>query len=298
MRGTAFAELDAFVAVAERNSFARAAAQLGVAPSTLSHTIRLLEERLAVRLFNRTTRSVALTEAGERLLSRVRPAFADLDEALESISDFRDEVGGSLRISVSTLPARMILAPVMAEFLRRYPAITLEIAVDDSLSDIVSGRFDAGIRYSNRIARDMVAIKVGPEFRMVAVASPDYLARHPPPRRPEELQTHDCVRFRKSDEQMLVWLFERDGASLEVEVGGALIVNNVDLAVQAALDGVGIAYLVDRYVQPHLVSGALVALLTDWSHPHHSYQIYYTDRRHMTLPLKLFIDYLRGARSP
>jgi DNA-binding transcriptional LysR family regulator len=300
MRGAEFAELGAFVAVAEHNNFARAARNLGIAPSTLSHSIKTLEERLGVRLFNRTTRSVALTEAGERLLSRVRPAFADLDEAVDSLNVFRQEVGGTLRISVSTLPGHMILAPVMKGFLDRYPGITLEIAVDDSQSDIVSGRFDAGIRYSNRIERDMVTLKVGPQFRIVAIAAPSYLAGRPAPATPFDLQRHNCIRYRKPDGQILPWTFDKDGQSVEVSVGGSLIVNHPDMMLRAALDGVGIGYTIDAFVRPYLEQGALAALLADWSHPHHSYQIYYTDRRHMSLPLKLFIDYLRGVttRSP
>jgi DNA-binding transcriptional LysR family regulator len=298
MRGLEFAELSAFVAVAERNNFARAALYLGIAPSTLSHNIKTLEERLGVRLFNRTTRSVALTEAGERLLSRVRPAFTDLDEAVESINDFRESVSGTLRISVSTLPSHMILAPVLKGFLDQYPAITLEIAVDDSLSDIVSGRFDAGIRYSNRIERDMVALKVGPDFRIVAVAAPSYLERYPAPQTPYDLQRHNCIRYRKSDEQIIPWAFEKNGESVEISVGGSLIVNNSDLMLRAVLDGIGIGYSIDAFVKPYVERGELVTMLTDWSHPHHSYQIYYTDRRHMTMPLRVLIEYLRGITTP
>jgi len=293
MRGAEFAELGAFVAVAERNNFARAAAYLGIAPSTLSHNIRMLEERLGVRLFNRTTRSVALTEAGERLLTRVRPAFADLDEAVESINDFREQVSGTLRISVSTLPGHMIMTPILKGFLSRYPAITLEIAIDDTASDIVSGRFDAGIRYSNRIERDMVALKVGPDFGVVAVAAPSYLRNHPAPQTPEDLQHHNCIRYRKSDEQIFPWSFEKDGERIELSVGGSLIVNNPELGLRAVLEGIGVGYTADAFVRSYLESGELVALMADWSPPIHCYQIYYPGRRHMTMPLRLFIDYLR-----
>jgi DNA-binding transcriptional LysR family regulator len=292
MRGAEFAELGAFVAVAERASFARAAAYLGIAPSTLSHNIRMLEERLGVRLFNRTTRSVALTEAGEKLLSRVRPAFADLDEAVEAVNDFRESVSGNLRISVSTVPGHMIMAPILKGFLDRYPAITLEVAIDDTASDIVSGRFDAGIRYSNRIERDMVALKVGPDFRVIAAAAPSYLARRPKPLTPHDLQHHNCIRYRK-DEQIMPWAFEKDGESVEVAVGGSLIVNSPELLMRALLEGIGIGYTADAFVRAHIDSGELVPLLADWSRPNHCYQIYYPGRRHMTMPLRLFIDYLR-----
>jgi len=293
MRGAKFADLVAFVAVAERNNFTKAATYLGIAPSTLSHTIRTLEERLAVRLFNRTTRSVALTEAGERLLARVSPAFTELTEAVESVNDFRDSVSGRLRLSVSTLPAYMILMPLLRRFLVDHPAISLEIAIDDSTSDIVSGRFDAGIRYGKRIERDMVSLRVGPPFRIIAVAAPSYLRDHPMPLQPQDLQGHNCVRLRLPNEQLLPWLFEKEGDVIEVGVGGSLIVNNADLAIRAVLEGVGIGYSIDAYVQPWLDSGDLVALLADWSHPNHSYHIYYPDRRHMTMPLKVLIDALR-----
>src|SRR5215813_6563840 len=205
MRGTEFAELSAFVEVAEQRNFARAAAQLGIAPSTLSQTVRALEERLGVRLLNRTTRSVAPTEAGERMLSQLRPLLDGFDAAIESVNAFRDRPAGHLRLTVPPPVAKFTLAPILARFLAKYPEITLEISVDAGMVDIVAGRFDAGFRRGNVIARDMIAVRVTDDMRQVAVASPDYIARHGRPRVPADLQAHNCIRFRLPGGGFIPW---------------------------------------------------------------------------------------------
>lgn len=293
MKHTEFSGLKAFMAVVDSGNFTRAAASLGVAPSSMSQTIRNLEDRLGVRLLHRTTRSVSLTEAGERLLDRVRPAFEALHSAVESINDFRDTPMGVLRLSVSTVPARIIIGPLLRDFANRFPAIQLDVTVDDAQSDIVTGRFDAGIRYGRRIAQDMKLVRASAPFRVMAVASPEYLAVHPAPRTPQDLQHHACIRYRMGNQQMLAWEFEKNRQKVEIDVDGPLVVNDVDLMVQAACDGVGVGYVVEAHVMDQLERGRLVPLLRDWSPAHHSYYLYYASRHQMSAPLRAFILFLR-----
>ncbi len=294
MRGSEFADLKAFMTVVERGNFARAAATLDMAPSTLSQTIRALEARLGVRLLHRTTRSLSLTEAGERLLVRIRPAFDALGAAVESINDFRDTPMGTLRLSVSSIPAQLILAPMLKDFLANYPAIHLDITVDNSTSELTMGRFDAGIRYGRRIAQDMLLVPASPPSRIIATASPEYLARHPQPKTPQELQHHTCIRYRLANQQIVPWEFERHKKKIEIAVNGPLIVNDVDLMVKAAMAGVGIGYVVEAYIAEALRERRLTAMLTDWSPPYHSYYLYYASRRQLSAPLRALIQFLRG----
>ena len=293
MRGAQFAELAAFVAVADRGNFSRAAAILGLSTSTLSQTIRSLEARLGVRLFNRTTRSVALTEAGERFLGQVHPALDELGRAIESISASRDTAAGVLRLSVASLAVGLVIDPILPRFRAAYPEVTLDIIVDDSLGDIVDGKFDAGIRIGTRIERDMIAVRVSSDSRLIAVASPAYLAAHPRPETPQELALHNCIRFRKTTGAVDPWSFERGGEKIEVDVEGSLITNNLDLVVRAALDGVGIGYMLETYMDAHIAEGRLVPLLTSWSLPYAGYHIFYPSRHQMPAKLKAFIDFLR-----
>lgn len=293
MRGAEFAELQAFMEIVEHGNFSRAATFLGLAPSTLSQTIRALEERLKVRLLQRTTRSVSLTEAGSHLLERIRPAFKTLNEAMESISDFRDAPMGALRLSVSSIPAQMILAPLLKDFLALYPAIHLDIDVDNANIDIVKGRYDAGIRYGRVIAQDMVMVQASAPSRIIAVAAPEYLARHVMPKTPQELQNHDCIRFRIGNQQLLTWGFEKNKKKIEIAVSGSLIVNNVDLMVKATRDGIGIGYMAEAYLKREIANGELVPMLTDWSPTYDSWYLYYASRQHLSAPLKAFIVFLR-----
>ena len=294
MRGSEFAELRAFIEVVELGNFGRAAVELGMAPSTLSQTIKKLEDRLGLRLINRTTRSVALTEAGEHLLSRVRPVFAELDASIESINDFRDRPIGTLRLSVSSIPAQMVLAPLLKHFLPSYPGIQMDISVDNAESDIVKGRFDAGIRYGRRIAQDMVTVRASPPSRIIAVASPEYLSRHPGPKTPEDLQHHACIRFRLGNHMLLPWEFENDGKKIEIGVTGQLIVNDVDLMVKATRDGIGIGYMAETYIAEEISRGELVALLSEWSPSYGSWYLYYPSRQHMSAPLRAFVNFIKA----
>lgn len=292
MYGREFAELNAFVAVAERCNFAQAAAHLGIAPSTLSQTIRTLEERLGVRLLNRTTRSVALTDAGERLLARVRPSLVELGTAVEDLNEFRHTPTGTLRLNMFSIPARIVVMPVIKDFLAAYPAISLDITVDDSDSDIIAGRFDAGIRVGRRVAKDMLAVRVSEPSRMIAIAAPDYLQRHAAPKTPKDLQRHNCIRLR-SDNQLIAWEFAKGGSKMELSVNGSLTVNSMDLVVRAALDGIGIGHTLEALVATDIAAGRLAPLLTDWSSDKHSYYLYYSGRRQLPVPLKTFIAFLR-----
>jgi len=296
MNRTQFAELNAFMAVAERANFARAAAHLGIAASTISQTIRALEERLGMRLLNRTTRSVSLTDAGEKLLQRIRPAITELGAAVEDLNEFRDTPTGTLRLSVTSVAAQIVMAPAMKDFLAAYPAIVLDITVDDTDADIVSGRFDAGIRVGRRVARDMQMVRVTEPSRLIAIASPEYLQRKPAPRIPQDLQDHNCIAFRK-DHQHMPWEFAKGKSKFEISPTGTLTVNNMDLVVRAALDGVAIGYTIESYVASHIDAGRLVPLLVDWSPGHHSYYLYYPGRRQLPIPLKLFTAFLRAQRA-
>jgi DNA-binding transcriptional LysR family regulator len=295
MRGSQFAELNAFVAVAEHRNFAKAAAHLSVAPPTLSQTIRSLEERLGVRLFNRTTRSVAVTEAGERLLSHLQPALLDLDKAVEAVNSFRDTPAGRLRLSVIRHAAIMLVAPLIPRFLAEYPEIELEIAADDGRGDIVMGRFDAGIRVGELIDQDMITVRILDEYEMIATAAPSYLAERSPPLAPRELLGHNCIRVRWGG-SVQQWEFEREGERVEAAVEGSLIVNDVQLVLSAALDGVGIAYLPEGCLRPHFAAGRLVRLLHDWSLRRSGLFLYYPSRRQIPAPVRAFVDFMRKER--
>jgi DNA-binding transcriptional LysR family regulator len=294
MRGTPFAELSAFVAVAEHRNFTKAAAQLGVSPSTLSQTVRSFEERLGVRLLNRTTRSVAPTEAGERLLARLRPVFSDYDAALESINEFRDNPAGVVRLTVAPGAAHFILAPLLPKFFAEYPDIRIDISVDSALVDIVADQFDAGIRLSDHVERDMIAIRLSRDLRHMVAASPEYLARHPAPQTPRDLKAHNCIRIRLKSGAILPWRFEQDGKSMEVAVEGSLTVNNAEVALLAALDGVGVLYLPVDYAAPLVAEGRLVSLLQDWMPRRGGFALYYPSRRQNPAALQAFIDFLRA----
>lgn len=296
MHGSQFSELNAFVAVAERSSFARAAVHLGVVPSTVSQTIRTLEERLGVRLLNRTTRSVSLTEAGERLLARIRPAIMELGAAVEDLSEFRNIPTGTLRLSVSSVAMQIVLAPMIKDFLAAYPAISLDVTADDSQHDIAIGRFDAGVRVGRFVAKDMQIVRVSEPSRSIAIASPAYLKTAPAPKAPQDLHSHNCIRFRGYN-QIAPWEFAKGKRKVSISVNGSLIVNSMNLALHAVLDGVGIGYTIESYVRAEIAQRRIVPLLTDWSPEHHSYYLYYSGRRQLPVPLKIFISFLRQRRN-
>lgn len=293
MRGTDFTALSSFAAIAERGSFARAAATLGISVSTLSETIRALEERLGVRLLNRTTRSVALTEAGERLLSQIRPALEHLDDALETVKSFRERPCGTLRLNVSTIAVGVVITPNLGTFHAAYPDIKLDIVVDDSSSDIVAGRFDAGIRPYWRIEQDMITTRISPESRLIAIASPDYLSRHPRPVVPADLHQHNCINFHLTTGALFHWNFEKAGEKVEVLAEGSIATNNFALVIQGALDGIGIGYALEDHVAPLIAEGRLVLVLEDWASHFSGFHLYYPSRRQLPFTLKAFIDFLR-----
>jgi DNA-binding transcriptional LysR family regulator len=295
MRGAQFVELSAFVAVAEHRNFTKAAAQLGISPSSLSHTIRSFEERLKVRLLNRTTRSVALTEAGERLLADAQPVLDGIDKAIEAVNSFRDKPTGTLRLSMPRAAAVVALGPLLPAFLAKFPDIKLEVSVDDTHSDIVAGRFDAGIRIGERIAKDMIAVRLLDQFRFLVAASPAYLARHPAPVTPEDLHAHNCVRLRWDwDGSMQPWVFENAGRRIEVPVSGSLVLNDIYLVVNAVLDGIGIGYLSEPVISKRIADGQLVPLLGDWCGHVSGVFLYYPSRRQVPGPLRAFIEFMRS----
>lgn len=296
MRGTEFAGLTAFAAVAEQRSFAKAAAQLAIAPSTLSQTIRGLEERLGVKLLNRTTRSVSVTEAGERLLAQLQPALEGVGRAVESVNAFRDKPMGTLRIVMGRAISTTAFAPIIAPFLAAYPDITLEACSDDSGLDLAANRFDAGIRIGEMIERDMIAVKLVDGIRLVCVASPNYLEGRDIPRTPRDLVAHECVRHRwRFDEAIRPWQFEKEGEKIEFDPRGRLIVNEAQNAVTAAVNAVGIAYLPAALAAPHVIEKRLTVLLGDWCTAFSGIYIYYPSRRQIPPPLQAFIDFAKKA---
>lgn len=287
-------DLLAFRAVARERSFTRAAAQMGVSTSALSHKIRGLEERLGIRLLARTTRSVVPTDAGERLLGTIGPHFDGIDAELAALTALRDQPAGNIRITTSAHPAQTILEPALARLLPVYPDLKVELSIDAGFVDIVAERFDAGVRLGETIAQDMVAVRIGPDLRMAAVAAPAYFARHEGPRGPHDLARHNCINLRfPTYGGLYAWEFEKDGRTLNVRVEGQLTVNDTALALQAARDAVGIAYLPEDTVQPDLLSGRLVRVLEDWCPPFPGFHLYYPSRRQHSPAFALLLEALR-----
>ena len=287
-------DLLAFLAVARARSFTRAAAQMGVSQSALSHTIRGLEERLDIRLLTRTTRSVAPTEAGERLLRDIGPHFDEIDLALDALSELKEKPSGTIRINSSEHAADTILWPRLAEFLPLYPDVTVEIRADYMLTDIVAERFDAGVRLGEHVEKDMVAVRIGPEERLLVVGSPAYLAGRALPLHPQDLLQHRCINLRLPTlGGLYAWEFEKDGRELKVQVEGQLIFNGWHPILRAALAGFGLAFLPHELVQPHVGAGSLVTMLEDWTPPFPGYHLYYPSRRHLSPAFALLIEALR-----
>ncbi len=297
MRTVSPADLATFLAIARHRSFRRAAAELRCTPSALSHALRALEERLDLRLFNRTTRSVALTEAGQSLFDRVSPAFRDIDDALDDLNNFRGAPAGSLRINAPRALTEMVLLPIMARFLDANPRVQVEIVVEEALIDMVSQGFDAGIRFGETIAQDMVAVPIGPSQRSAIVASPDFLARHKRPTRLEQLRDLPCIRFRFSTGRDYGWEFEKDGKELVIQVDGPIALGDGGLIVDAALAGIGIAYCLEGQVVDHIAAGRLVRLLEDWCPPYGGFYLYYPSRRQLPAPLRAFVDFIKAERD-
>lgn len=290
------ADLDAFAAVARARGYRGAAALRGVSPSSLSQAVRRLEERLGVRLLNRTTRSVTPTEAGERLLARLAPSLAELALALDEVNAFRDSPTGTLRINVPTVAARLALPGLVTPFLAAHPGITLEVVAEDSLVDVLAAGFDAGVRYDERLEKDMIAVPLGPPERYVTVGSPAYFARHGRPAHPDELLGHACIRHRFLSGVSLPWEFEKDGVVVRVVPIGPLVSNVADLGLAAAEAGLGLARTFEGFAAAAVAAGRLETVLDDWSPPFTGPLLYYPSRRQMPAPLRAFVDFLRARR--
>lgn len=293
-------DLNAFVAVAREGGYRSAARSSGISASRLGDAIRRLEARLGVRLLNRTTRSVTLTDAGARLLERLAPALDDVRSALDVVNDFRDRPAGRLRLNVPLMAARFVLPPIVPPFLAKYPEITLDVTAEERFVDIVAEGFDAGIRFERRIERDMVAIPIGPRtLRLAAAASPVYLARKGRPRHPRDLLEHDCLRGRFMKGQPNAWSFSRRGETVRVEPQGPLIFSmntSTDLAVQAAIAGCGVVYALESWLRLHLESGELEPVLESWWPSLSGAYLYYPGRQHLPVPLRTFVDFVKSMK--
>ncbi|MGC6388771.1 LysR family transcriptional regulator [Ewingella sp. S1.OA.A_B6] len=293
MNKPTFAELRAFMAVAEHRSFRRAADLLGVTRSTLSHTVRGLEDRLNARLLHRTTRSVSLTEAGDRFLKRLAPLMGDLDAVIGDVAGEQGRPMGELRINGSEGAIRLLLRNIVPEFMVRYPDVSLDLVAEGRLVDIVEQGFDAGIRLGEAVPQDMIAIRMSADMRFLAVASPGYLATHPAPETPDELATHQCLRQRLPSGKRYRWEFRYHGHEVAIDVPGILTLDNTQLMLEAASDGLGIAYLPETYVHTALNEGRLVAVLEDWCPVIPGLFLYFSGNRHVPASLRAFIDLLR-----
>jgi DNA-binding transcriptional LysR family regulator len=291
-------DLVAFLAVAHERSFTRAAARLGLSQSTLSHTMRALEERLGVRLLTRTTRSVAPTQAGERLMTRLGPRFDEIEAELAALTASRSTPSGSIRITTGYHPAETILWPSLTRFLRRYPDIAIELNIESGLTDIVAERFDAGVRLGEQVEKDMIAVPISPQMRMAVVGAPSYLAARAHPKMPRDLVDHDCINLRlPTYGGLYAWEFEKSGRALKVRVDGKLTFNNTVFTLNAALAGMGLAYLPEGTVESFLAKRRLVRVLDDWCPPFPGYHLYYPSRRQPTPAFALLVDALRYRTS-
>ncbi|HKU96868.1 MAG TPA: LysR family transcriptional regulator [Vineibacter sp.] len=287
-------DLLAFVIVARERSFTKAAAKLGVSQSALSHTIRALEAGLGVRLLTRTTRSVSPTEAGDRLLQTAGPRLEEIEAELEALSELRDKPAGTIRITATDYVADTILWPKLARLLREHPDIKVEIAVDYGLTDIVAQRYDAGVRHGEQVAKDMIAVRIGPDMRMAVVGAPSYFRKRAEPKQPQELISHNCINLRlPTHGGLYAWEFEKGGRELKVRVDGQIVCNGTSQMLQAALTGLGLAYVPEDLAQPYLAKGRLTRVLEDWCPPFSGYHLYYPSRRQVSAAFALVVDALR-----
>lgn len=286
--------LATFLVVAEQQSFTRAAKRQGVSPSAVSHSMRSLEEQLGVRLLARTTRSVALTQAGERLLVRLKPALTEVEETLGQISGETLRPTGRVRLLLPRFAVSSVLAPKLALLHKRYPDIVLDVTTDNSRRDIVAEGFDAGIHFGEYIEKDMIATRVSPDHRAAIVGSPEYFRSHPEPKEPRDLLQHSCVNFRHGPTEMYRWEFEKGKKEFSVAVNGPLIVDDLELVVRAALDGIGLVFVAEHEIAPYLAEGKLVRVLQDWCQPFAGFFIYYPSRRQQTAALSALVEVLKS----
>jgi DNA-binding transcriptional LysR family regulator len=287
-------DLAAFAAVAENGSFTRAAAQLGMSQSALSHAMNGLEARLGVRLLSRTTRSVSTTEAGETLLRSLRPALQDIASGLTAVGATRDQPSGTVRITATKHAVTSVVMPALPSFLTAHPDVHVELVVDDALTDIVTNRFDAGIRFGELVEKDMIAVRVGPDLQMAIVGAPSYFAERPPPRTPRELARHRCINYRSlRSGGLLAWDFVEKGRPFQLRVDGPLVFNDADLILEAALEGHGIAYVYEDAARAHVAAGRLTRVLEKWSPPFPGYYLYHPSRRQTPPALSVLVAALR-----
>ena len=298
MRGHEFADLRAFVTIVEQGSFARAAEHLRISPSTLSQTMRELEDRLGVRLLNRTTRSISLTDAGAHLLTRFKPAMEEMEAAIVDVRGFRDTPAGTVRLHLPRLASTTFLEPALGRLRETYPDITLDVTIDDAVIDIVKAGFDVGVRLGELLENNMMAVKLGGSLRQVAVASPDYLALRGRPETPSDLLKHRCINWRQpGNNGFYNWEFEKDGQAVAVAVTGPLVVSHRDLAISAAVQGVGIALWEEGRVRPLIEEGKLIPLLEDWSPPFPGWHLYYPKQRYTPATVRALVEFLRTATT-
>ncbi|KQZ42022.1 LysR family transcriptional regulator [Ensifer sp. Root558] len=294
MKRDELGDLVAFLTVGEERSFTRAAARLGTSQSSLSHTVRRLEERMGVRLLTRTTRNVVPTDAGEQLMETLRPAFNDIRSRLDALSAMRQQPGGTIRITSSRHAAETILMPAVKRLMAEYREISVEISIDQRFVDLVTERYDAGVRLGESIEKDMIAVRIGPDLRMVVAGSPDYFARYPRPQTPHDLTGHNCINLRLPTlGGLYAWEFERDGRPLNVRVEGQFVSNDVPIIIDAALGGLGLACLPDDHLGPLVKSGRLVPVLEDWCPPFPGFHLYYPSRRLASPAFALLVEALR-----
>ncbi|QDZ11972.1 LysR family transcriptional regulator [Devosia ginsengisoli] len=294
MARSPFDDMQAFLAVARERSFTRAAARLGVTPSALSHAMKGLEERLGLRLLSRTTRSVSTTEAGERLARSIGPHFEQIEAEIAALSDLRDRPAGTIRISCGDSLVEAVFRPMLRTFLRDYPDITVELAISNGFVDIVAQGLDAGVRLGEALSKDMIAVRIGPDWRFTVVAAPQYFERRDPPLTPQDLTNHQCVNLRLTTAGGLyAWEFRKDGRDLNVRVDGQLIFNSILPVLGAALDGHGLAYVPEYMARPHIERGDLIEVLSDWSITWQGYHLYYPNRRHPSPAFAALVNALR-----
>ncbi|CAH2604308.1 HTH-type transcriptional regulator PgrR [Rhodovastum atsumiense] len=294
MKGTEFAELVAFMAVSQERSFRRAARRLGMSPSALSHTIRSLEERLGARLLNRTTRSVAPTEAGQVLFDRLRPAIADMEGAVRDVGACQMQPRGVVRVNLPRIAACLVVTPILADFLRGYPEVRLDLVIDDAVTDVVAKGFDAGIRSGERVAQDMVAVRLTPDLRMAVVGSPAYFRHRSLPQVPRDIRDHACITYRWHETGALYrWTFDSPGGSIDVDVDSVITANDTDLLLAAALQGAGLAFLPESFVAAHIARGELIRVLDACCKPFSGFYLYYPNRTHLPAALRAFIDFIK-----
>lgn len=298
MKREELAALAAFLAVVEERSFTRAAAKLGTSQSALSHTVRKLEAHLGLQLLMRTTRSVATTEAGERLIETLRPSFDEIDAKLAALSELREKPAGTVRITTSQHAAEAVLWPAPARLLPAHPDVNVELSIDATLTDIVAERYDAGVRLGEQVAKDMIAVRIGPDMRMAAVGAPAYFAKHPKPKTPQELTQHRCINLRLPTlGGVYPWEFEKEGRELNVRVEGQLIFNEARMILTAAAAGAGLALVLEDQARPFIADGRLVQVLKDWCAPFPGYHLYYPSRRQLSPAFALLVEALRYRRK-